>query len=90
MAQHRTDNVGDVLRSLAFAENHFGVALAQRAMVIDLREAKILERKMFQLLYGLFRRDFSRRDRLQQLVQIALVHEFVANSIARERDESSR
>ena len=45
-------------------------------MMIDLREAQILEGQMLQPLHGFFRGQFARGHRHQQFVQVALVHEF--------------
>ena len=39
-------------RRLTLAEDHFGHPVAQRAVVVDLREAEILVRQMAQLVDG--------------------------------------
>lgn len=43
---HRADDLGDLRRGLAFAENDFGITLAEGAVVIDFGEADVLEGEM--------------------------------------------
>ena len=46
------ENVGDLPGRLALAENDFGHAVAESAVVVDVGEAEVLERKMAQALDG--------------------------------------
>lgn len=47
-----SEDSGNLRRCLPFSENHFRHAGAQGAVMIDLREAEIFERKMTQASHG--------------------------------------
>ena len=64
-------------RSFSLAEDHFGEALAQGAMVIDLGEAQILERQMLEAQQRLASRDFAHAERFEKLANVAFVHESI-------------
>ena len=64
----------DLRGALALAEDHFRHAAAQRAMLVDLGEAEILEGQMAQALERRRRVQPARRDLLQELAQTLLSH----------------
>ena len=68
------DDARDLLRALAFAENHFGVALAQGPMVIDFGKIQILERKMLQAFERARRGQFTGAHRFENVLEFAFVH----------------
>ena len=58
-AQHGAHNLGDLSGRLPLTENHFREALAQGAMMIYFREAKIFVWEMPQSFDGAVRGEFS-------------------------------
>lgn len=48
-----SEDSGNLRRCLPFSENHFRHACAQRAVMIDLSETEIFERKMTQARDGI-------------------------------------
>jgi hypothetical protein len=62
VAQHGADDCGDLLGSFAFAEDDFGVALAEGAVVVDFSEAQVFEGEVFQALDGAGWGEFARVD----------------------------
>ena len=68
------ENLGDLRRSLAFSEDHFGHAGAEAAMVIDLGKAQIFERQMAQAVYCLVGRELAVADLLEEFADGFGVH----------------
>ena len=72
-------NRGDLRRSLALAEDHFGKSLADAAVVIDAREAQVLERRLAQNIEGAARAPpqasaLPDRDVVEQGAELLTVH----------------
>lgn len=72
--EHGTNDFGNLLRRLAFSKNNFGKALAQRAMMIDFREAKVFERKMLEPFDGRAGGKFPSAHGFQNFQQVCLIH----------------
>jgi inositol oxygenase len=53
---HRLNDLRHLIRSFSCSENHLGKALAQRAMVIDIRKTQIFEREISESLDSLILR----------------------------------
>ena len=53
---HRLNDLRHVVRSFSCSENHLRKALAQRAVVIDIRKTQIFEREISESLDGLILR----------------------------------
>ena len=75
LTKHGPNNSRDLLRRLAFAKNHFGVTLTQRAVMIHLGETQVFEGQMLQADNGLFRRQRAKTYEVHELVEFAFVHE---------------
>ena len=58
VAEHGTDDFGDLKGSFALAENDFRIALTQRAMMIDLGEIDVFEGQVLEALDSRFGREF--------------------------------
>ena len=65
--QHRAGDADDLSGRLAAAEDDFGDALPQGAVVVHLRVAQILKRAHLQVQHRLLGRDRPRFDLLQNL-----------------------
>ena len=57
------------MRCLALSKDHLGGALTQGAMMIDFREAEVLERKVTQLLHRFVGQDLFFSDLIKQLAE---------------------
>src|ERR1700732_1698689 len=79
-AQHPARNFNNLLRSLAAPENYFRIALAQRAVMIDLRETEVLVRKLPQTLDGVFYSHLAALPRFKKIPDVAFVHSFCQDS----------
>jgi hypothetical protein len=75
-----------LLRRFAFAEDDFGIALPQCAMMIHFGEIQILEWKVLQTLERAGRRNFSGAHRFQYFLQFVFVHEVVKTRAAKALD----
>jgi hypothetical protein len=53
------EDLGDLSGRFSFAKNHFGHALAEGAMVIDLGESEVFEWEMAETLHRLVGRELS-------------------------------
>src|SRR5579863_2220538 len=73
-AQHAPHDFSHLLRRLPAREYDFGISLAQRAVMIDLRKTDILERKLAQALDRLIRANLARAQRLDKASDIRFVH----------------
>src|SRR5215813_13185300 len=71
---HASKNLDNLLGSLACRIDHLRHADAQRAVMVDFREAQILKRKMTQASDRLFGLKKGIEDLLEQLAECALVH----------------
>ncbi len=65
---------GNLSGRFPFAENHFGHAYAERAVVIDLGESQIFERQMAETLHRLVWRELFGADLLEEAAQGSGVH----------------
>src|SRR6266446_6742797 len=68
------EDVGDLARRFALGKNHFGHALAQGAMVVDLGETEVLKGEVTQALYGLVGGETLFPDLLEQLAKGLGIH----------------
>ena len=68
------DDGHHLLRRLAQAEDGLRDAMAERAMQVHAREAKVLDGQIAQPCHGLLGREGSRRDRFQQLSYFFAIH----------------
>jgi len=75
LTQHGLNNFSDLPACFPFAKNHFGVSLAQGAMMIHFGKAQILKGEMFQPGDGAVGWQGSEADEIQQLVKFAFFHE---------------
>ena len=66
-----------LLGGLAHGENHFGHAVAQGAVVIDLGEAQVFKRHVAHLLQRRFHRDLAAAHFFQQFVYLFSSHLFL-------------
>src|SRR2546426_406749 len=71
---HAASNRGHLFWCLTAPENHFGKALAQRAVMIDFREAEIFRRQVPQPLDCVIDRKSARLQSLEQPPDVPLVH----------------
>ena len=68
------EDFGDLGGRFAFAEDNFGHALAKGAMVVELGEAEVFERKMTETLNSLVGRELFGPDFMEQLSEGVRVH----------------
>src|ERR1017187_271997 len=68
------EDFGHLTRRFALGKNHFGHALAQGAMVVDLGEAQVFKRQMTQALDGGVGREVLLSDLVEQLAKGFGVH----------------
>ncbi len=71
---HGADDFGYLRGSFTFAEDYFGVALAEGAVVVHLGEAEVLEGQMLQPGNGCFGGELAHFDGLQELQQFFRFH----------------
>src|SRR5690348_4301200 len=72
--EHGADDSGDLLRRFALAENDFGEALAESAVMVDFGEAEVFKREMLKTLDGGGGGQFPALHSLQNLQKILMVH----------------
>ena len=68
------EDLGDLSGRFSFAKNHFGHALAEGAMVIDLGESEVFEWEMAETLHRLVGRELFGADLLKELAEGSRVH----------------
>jgi hypothetical protein len=74
-AKHAADDLRDLLRGLAAAEDHFRVALPQRAMVVNFGEAEVFEGHVAQTVEGLSGGQATSAELFQKAANVTFVHE---------------
>src|SRR6266704_2790251 len=74
LSQHGAHNFRNLLRGLAFSENHFGKTLTQSAVMIHLCKAEIFKWQMLQALDGFVRRELAGFHGFQYFQQFTLIH----------------
>jgi uncharacterized protein YjbJ (UPF0337 family) len=72
--QHCSDNSGDMFRGLSGAKDHFGKALSDRPMMINVGKTEILEGKVSQQLERVIISQGSASDIRQDLPQLFFGH----------------
>ena len=80
----------DLLGRLAFAENHLGHALPERAMMIDDRESEVRKRKLPQLGDRFFYLCTTALNAVEQLCETSFIHAPSLPQPQRRRDLRSR
>jgi len=74
VAKHSAHDVGDMRRRLPLPENHFGIALAQGAVMVHFGDTDVFEGHMFQALDTGFGREFAFAHGFQKLQNFFGVH----------------